>query len=284
MNNPSCVLLSSPLSPAPLCPALSFTEEVFGFSCQAFAYILQNIPTAGRNQLIQEYSPVFLYHVVLSPFRNICTRPGTKKKILFLPSAAHKANGFILPSRQRQSVPGMWWFGCPLLAFKLKQNRWLGQPSTTLPLGNEGCHRMNMIIQHKIRVTFQKQGKKPLSWQAGDAPMSMRKSVARRVPKQTRGVKGAFVRTSHPPPGKQEETLNAQNCGRRELSACRCMLSIGKCVVLMVFLQRAVSRPAAIKSSGASESVLFYAGDLHSRGMCGGWVQQSAWYHSITVC
>lgn len=50
------------------------------------------------------------------------------------------------------------------------------------------------------------------------------------------------MKTSHPTPGKREETLNAQNCGQRELSACRCVLSIGKYVVLMIFLQTAANR------------------------------------------
>lgn len=81
----SHVLVPSPPSSAPLCPALAFTEAVFSFSCQAFAYILQHIPTAGKNQLLQEYSPIFPYHVMFSPFRYICTRPAAKKKILFLP-------------------------------------------------------------------------------------------------------------------------------------------------------------------------------------------------------
>ena len=226
------MLLPSPPSSAPLCPALAFTEAVFGFSCQAFACILQHRPTAGRNRLLQEYSRfplsrgVFPLQVYL---HQTCHKEKDPVPALTLLLTRQTSSSCL--QDKGKAFPGIasGGFGCPLLVFKSRHCHWRRQTSTALLPGGEGYPWVNPAVRQKIRVTFPKKGKKNLWASKLEMHQQARQGQwQKECPKQTGQVKGAFVKTSHPTPGKREETPNVQNCGRRELSACRCALSIGK--------------------------------------------------------
>lgn len=100
-------------------------------------------------------------------------------------SAAHKANVFICLQDKGKVFPGIasGGFGCALLASKLRQSHWRGQPSTASLPGNKGLSSGESGCTLR-RSPFKKRVKKLLSWPAGEAPT--RNSVAKRVPKTNR--------------------------------------------------------------------------------------------------
>jgi len=150
------VLRPSPSSSAPLCPALALTEAGFGFSCQAFAYISQHIPTAGRNQLLQEYSPTFPYHVLFFPLqvylRQTCHKEKDPVPALTLLLTRQVSSSCLQDKGEALPPVG-------LVVFCLCSSRDKSLARMSFLPGNDRYCQVNPVVHRNIRVTFQKKGK-----------------------------------------------------------------------------------------------------------------------------
>lgn len=65
------------------------------------------------------------------------------------------------------------------------------------------------------------------------------------------------METSHPSAVQREGAANAPQCGQREPSVRRCVLSVGRYVVLMIFLPPSVCRRLQAEPGSFREGFVF---------------------------